>query len=184
VRRLRVARGFDAATAGLILGGAMLIAASIVAAASLLAPPRLSSPVAEEPAPTPVVTGRTSAALPADRVATVLTVDAAAGAAGAARPGDHIDILGYFARPATGAEAITRVLLADVPVLGIDRSGSSVALTLAVPQESALLLQQAQALGAQPFVALRPPNPVAAVPSSFSDTDLANRLTAAGASTP
>ena len=178
MRRLRLAGGFDAATAGLILGGAALIAASIVAAVSLLAPPKAPAAVSEEPTATPVITGRTSAALPPDRVATVLTVDAGAGAASVAKPGDHIDILGYFAHQTTGADSVTRVLLSDVPVVSTDRSGSSIALTLAVPQQSALLLQEAQALGAQPFVTVHPLQPVTALPSSFSDTDLANRLSA------
>jgi len=178
VRRFRLAGGFDLATAGLILGGAVLIAASIVAAVSLLAPPRPPAPVAEEPTPTAVITGRTSAALPPDRVATVLTVDAGAGAAGAARPGDHVDVLGYFAHAATGSDSLTRILLADVPVVTVDRSGNSIALTLAVPQESALLLQEAQAIGAQPFIALRPLQPLATVPGTFTDSDLANRLSA------
>jgi Flp pilus assembly protein CpaB len=177
VRRPRLASGFDAVSAALIVGGAALVAASIVAAVVLLSPPRSPEPAAPEPTPTPLLTGRTSAALPPDRVATVLTVDAAAGAAGAARMGDHIDILGFFSRQASGTDPVTRVLLADVPVLSVDRSGTSVALTLAVPQESALLLNEAQALGAQPLVALRPLHPVGEPPASFSDADLAKRLT-------
>jgi Flp pilus assembly protein CpaB len=170
--------GFDFATAALIMGGAVLIAISIVAATVLVSPPHEPAVAITESTPTPDVTGHTSAALPADRVATVLTVDAAAGAAGAARPGDHVDVFGYFAHQANGGESITRSLMADVPVLSVDRTGSSVALTLAVPQESALLLQEAQALGGQAFVALRPLQPLASEPASFSDTDLASRLAA------
>lgn len=177
MRRLRVAAGFDFATAGLIIGGAVLIAISIIAAAVLVSPPHQAVPVAE-PMPTPDVAAHTSAALPADRVATLLTLDTAAGGAGAARAGDHVDILGYFSHQANGGESITRVLMADVPVLSVDRTGASVSLTLAVPQESALLLQEAQALGGQPFVALRPVQPLASEPASFSDTDLADRLAA------
>ena len=54
------------------------------------------------------------------------------------------------------------------------------ALTLAVPQAQALWLQEAQALGARPLVMLLPDGarPAAADgPASFSDIDLANRLT-------
>jgi hypothetical protein len=181
VRRFRLTGGFDVATAGLIIGGAALLAVSIVAAVVLMTPPRAPGSTAlVEVTPTPLITGRTSAALPPDHVATVLTVDAAAGAAGATRMGDRIDILGYFSRRATGAEAVTRVLLSDVTVLNVDQSGTSVALTLSVPQESALLLSEAQALGAQPLVALRPLQPAVDLPASFSDSDLATRLSAGG----
>jgi hypothetical protein len=175
VRRFRFAAGFDLAAAGLIVGGALLVAASIVAAVVLLAPPRAAPPPAAlEPTATPAVGDRTSAALPPGRVATVLSLDVAAGAAGATRNGDHVDVLGYF----KGTNSVTRVLLADVPVLSTDRSVNNVALTLAVPQDSALLLQEAQALGAQPFIVVRPVQAQAEAPSSFSDTDLVNRLPA------
>jgi len=177
VRRSPLAAGFDLATAGLIVGGAILLAASVVAAVVLLTPPRGPTPSGAAPSPAPTPGGRTAAALPADRVATVLTLDAAAGAAAATRSGDHIDIFGYFSPQTTGTQAVTRVLLADVPVLGIDRAGNNVALTLAVPPESALVLQKAQALGVHPFVTLRPIQPAAEVPTEFSDTDLVNRLT-------
>jgi len=181
VRRLRLAAGFDFVTAGLIVGGAALIAGSIIALAVLVSPPHEPA-LLLVPTPTADATGHTAAALPPDRVATVLTLDAAAGAAGAARTGDHVDILGYFAHQASGGDPVTRVLMADVPVLSVDHSGTNVALTLAIPQESALLLQEAQALGAQAFVALRPVQPLATQPVSFSDTDLARRLSAGGSS--
>jgi Flp pilus assembly protein CpaB len=112
-------------------------------------------------------------------VAAVLSVDIGSGAGGAARTGDHVDVLGYFSHQVSGAQAVTRVLVTDVPVLTVDRSGASVALTLAVPQETALLLQEAQALGARPFVTLRGVEQTAELPSSFSDSDLANRITGA-----
>jgi Flp pilus assembly protein CpaB len=134
--------------------------------------------------PTPgVVANRPSVALSAERVASVLVVDAATGAASAARAGDHVDVLGYFSRQSIGPESVTRVLLQDVPVLTVDRSGASVALTLEVPHDGALLLQEAQAIGARPFVALRSAQSVSdaqAAPGSFSDTDLARRLAGGG----
>ncbi len=179
--RRRPAGGVDLATAALIVSGAVLIAASIVIGIVLLAPAGVVTPIIAEPAPSPTDTiGRTSVALTADHVAAVLSVDASAGAGVAARAGDHVDVLGYFARQVTGAESITRVLLHDVPVVTVDRSAASVTLTLAVPQAEALLLQEAQALGARPFVLLLPgPAQSAAAdqPITFSDADLANRLT-------
>jgi Flp pilus assembly protein CpaB len=180
VRRSPLAGGFDLAAAGLILGGAILLAASVVATVALLAPARPPETAAIVPTAVPRAAGRTSASLPADRVATVLKLETGSGAAAATRPGDHIDVFAYFTRQVTGADPVTRVLLSDVPVLGVDRSGNNVALTLEMPPESALSLQEAQALGAQPFVALRPVQPVAEMPTGFSDTDLANRLSAGG----
>jgi Flp pilus assembly protein CpaB len=116
--------------------------------------------------------------LPAGRVAAVLFVDVAAGAGSAARSGDRVDVLGYFSRQITGSDNVTRLLLQDVPVLTIDRSGASVALTLALSQDAALLLQEAQALGARPFVTLRSVNGASALAPSttLSDADLAGRL--------
>ena len=88
-------------------------------------------------------------------------------------------MLGYFSRQVIGSESETRLLLPDVPVLAVDHSGPGVALTLAVPHDGALLLQEALAIGARPFVTLRSahvlPDAVG-VPRSFSDSDLAARL--------
>jgi len=106
-------------------------------------------------------------------------VDVGAGAGGTARTGDHVDVLGYFPRQVTGAEAVTRVLVQDVSVLGVERAGANVVLTLAVPQQTALLLQEAQALGAHPFVTLRPLQATAETPAIFSDGDLASRISGA-----
>jgi hypothetical protein len=179
--RLRLAGGLDLATGALILGGAGLVAASIVAAVVLLAAPPMAAPPDGAPAPTPRATsGRPSQTLPADRVAAVLYVDAETGAGAAARSGDHVDILGYFSRQVTGDQSVTRTLLLDVPVLAADRAGGSVALTLAVPQDQALLLQEAQVLGAHPFVTLRPMGSTTTSPrATFTDADVAARLAGA-----
>jgi len=178
--RNRSAGGLDLVTAALIAGGAALIAASIVVAVVLLTPASTPPVPAAEPAPLPPdALGRTSVALPADRVAAVLTVDASAGAGAATRSGDHVDVLAYFSRQVTGAENVTRVLLRDVPVVSVARSAANVALTLALPRPDALLLQEAQTLGARPFVMLLPglAQPLAAdPPATFADADLANRL--------
>jgi len=179
--RYRPGGGLDLTTAALIAGGALLIAAALVVSIVLFVPPDVvmsgnagPDPISAEPI------GRTSVALPADRVAAVLNVDVAVGAGVAARSGDHVDVLGYFSRQVTGAESVTRVLMRDVPVVTVERSATNVALTLAVPQAQALWLQEAQALGARPLVMLLPDGarPAAADgPASFSDIDLANRLT-------
>jgi Flp pilus assembly protein RcpC/CpaB len=162
--------GLDLVTGALIVGGACLLAASIVAAVVFFTPAQAPPSSAPEPtAPSPPM-GRPAAALPADRVATVLAVDATAGAGSAVRAGDHVDVVAFLAQQ-------THVLLENVPVLDVDRTGSSIALTLAVPQTSALVLQESQALGARPFVMLRPLQPVGELPTSFSNADLAAALT-------
>ena len=173
--RIRPVGGLDPGTGALILGGACLVAAAVIGAVVVLAPP------SAEPAPTPSPTSveRPAAALAPDQVATELTVDLGAGAGAAVRPGDHIDVLGYFPHQVTGADAVTRVLLRDVRVMAAQRAGRTAALTLAVPQPSALLLQEAQALGARPFVSLRGVDEDGELPASLSDSDLAARLTRA-----
>jgi Flp pilus assembly protein CpaB len=182
LQRLKPAGGLDLATAALITSGVAVIAVALVAGAMLLAPAAAVGPSAVEPdatVPAPAVAGPPSVAVSTDRVATVLRVDAAMGAGAAARSGDRIDVLGYFSRQDIGSESVTRMLLQDVPVLTVDRSGPGVALTLAVPADGALLLQEAQAIGARPFVALRSVGVLPSaegVPRSYSDTDLANRL--------
>jgi Flp pilus assembly protein CpaB len=168
--RFRPVGGFDLATGALIFGGACLVAASIVAATVLLAPPA-ASPETDMPA-------ATTPALTEGQVATTLSVDSSSGAGGMAQPGDRIDVLGYFSHQVTGGDAVTRVLLQDVQVLATQRSGTNTLLTLALPQTSAVLLQEAQAIGARPFVALRSSTRAGGLPASFSDTDLAGRLTA------
>jgi len=183
----KFAGGLDLATPALILSGVALVCASFVAAATQLAAPAAPAAVVEpsaavEPdvaAPAPSLPGRPSAGLSADQVATVLFVDASMGAGTAARSGDHVDVLGYFSRQVIGSESLTRTLLQDALVLSADHSGPTVALTLAVPHAGALLLQEAQAIGARPFVTLRSAHagPEAeGVAPSFSDTDLAARL--------
>jgi hypothetical protein len=102
-----------------------------------------------------------------------------AGAGRGAGASAHIDVLGSFAAQVAGGQSLTRVLLPDVMVLKSDRAGSSVALTLEVSQASALLLQEAQALGMRTFVdicSVGAPSGSAAVVSSVSDADLAARL--------
>jgi Flp pilus assembly protein CpaB len=177
--RFRLAGGLDLATGALVLGGALLVAAAIVAAIVTLSPPPASPTSQPEQAPTTQT--RPSDALSPDRVAAVISLDPTAAAGGAARPGDHVDLLGYFPKQASSQESVTRVLVEEVPVLSVDRDGASVALTVALRQESALLVHEAQALGAKPFVALRPLDAPAGsiAPAIFSDSDLARRLAGA-----
>lgn len=157
----------DALTLGLIVVGALLLAASIVGLVVLAQPTRATPESAQPTTPTEV-------ALQPDQVATVLRTEN--GAAGAARVGDRVDVLGYFSRQVTGDENVTRVLVADVPVLAVTRDGSGASLTLGVPQATALLLHEAQALGAKQFVVLRSSDSVLKYPPSLSDSELATRL--------
>jgi hypothetical protein len=161
---------FDPLTVLLVGLGAILLAASLVGVLVLLRPaPQAAEPKSE-------ATHQSTVA--ADRMATVLRLDPTAGAVSAAQVGDHVDVLAYFSRQVTGVENITRLLVADVPVLAVARDGAGAGLTLAVPQSTALLLHEAQALGARPFVVLRATGSGLAYPPSLSDTDLAERLAA------
>ena len=173
--RFRPAGGLDLTTGALILGGASLIAVSIVAAVALFAPPASIPPATVAPAANPRVADRPSAALDAEHVAAVLNVDIGAGAGVAARAGDRIDVVGFFSRQITGS-AVTRILVRDAPVLRVDRTGGSVALTLEVTPSGALLLQEAQALGARPFVTLRSAQATAELQAGFSDSELAQKV--------
>lgn len=176
--RFRLAGGLDLTTAALLLGGAVLVAASLIAVAVILFP---TPPPAAEPAPTsPATTAagtRAAAALPPDRVAAVLYVSAGIGAGTVVRVGDHIDVLGYFASSPTHPENTTRTILQDVLVLSTQSVGSDVALTLALQQAEALLINETQALGVRPFVTLPAPRPAgSASPALFTDGDLVARL--------
>jgi len=161
----------DPLTIGLVGVGAVLMAMAIVGILVLLQP---QSPPPAQPLAQPTQ----APALPVDRVATVLRVDSSGGAVGATNVGDHVDILAYFPKQVTGVENVTRLLVADVPVLAVARDGSGAGLTLAVPQSTALLLHEAQALGARPFIVLRAEPGGAEYPPRLSDTDLAERLVA------
>jgi Flp pilus assembly protein CpaB len=180
VRRIfRVAGGRDLATGALILSGVVLIVGCLAAAAALLAQPTVTPPSAAAEPLVSTPAARPSSALAADQVATLLVVDASSGAGSATHSGDRVDVLGYFSRQVIGSESETRLLLPDVPVLTVDHSGPGVALTLAVPHDGALLLQEALAIGARPFVILRSVNVApdgGGVPRSFTDSDLADRL--------
>jgi hypothetical protein len=173
--RLNFAR-LDGLAVILLVVGVVALAASMYAALRMIAP---LAPPATAPASTSTVVA--PPVLAADHVATSLNVDAGLDSAAAARPGDHVDILGYFSRQVTGGEGMTRVLLTDVAVLGVGRDAGRVALTLALRQEEALLLQQVQALGVRPFVALRSaraPLGSEALPTAITDRDLTLRLQA------
>jgi Flp pilus assembly protein CpaB len=182
--RLQFARGLDLGATALIAGGVVLVAAAGMAVVVYIASTVSPAPVAPAPIPAAVnAPGRVAETLPSDKVATVLLVDAGSGAGAAARAGDRVDILGYFSRKTTGDQSVTRLLLQDVSVLSATRNGASVALTLAVAHDAALLLQEAQAIGGRPLVTLRAAQATADAPelaAHFSDTDLADRLAGTG----
>jgi Flp pilus assembly protein RcpC/CpaB len=165
-----VRSALDGVTVALMLLGAVLLASALIAMSVMLGPGGSAAP------PPTATVEATPEEQPADHVATVLRVDAAAGAGTAARVGDHVDVLAYFPKQVTGRESVTRVLVADVLVLAVARDGSGAGLTLSVPQPTALLLQEAQALGAKPFVVLRSTGGGAVYPRSLGDSELAERL--------
>lgn len=173
--RLRRFGGVDALTLALLVAGAALLAVALLAAVELVSPP------AAEVQPAPAVEPTSSPTAASDRVSTVLSLDAgaASGAAYVTRAGDRVDVLGYFPQQVTGNQGLTRLILQDATVLSVARSGNVVALTLSVTQDAALLLQEAQALGARPYIALRSAQTAAGadgMPARFSDADLATRV--------
>jgi Flp pilus assembly protein CpaB len=162
--------GLDALTVTLVGAGAVLLAAALVGVLVLVRP---------APAALPETVLPTKTVSPPGTVTTVLRVDASGGAAAAVQPGDRVDVLGYFPRQVTGTESVTRLVLSDVDVLAVGREGSTVGLTLAVSQSTALLLHEAQALGARPFVVLRTSASAPTFPTTMTDSDLAARLAGA-----
>ena len=129
--RQRLFGGADALTLGLLVAGAALLAIALVAAFELLVP-------AAPPSQQQAETATTQPALPGSSVATVLYVDVANGAGSATRAGDHIDVLGYFPRQVAGVEGVTRLLLQDVSVLNVNRTGSTSRRSAAGASPSAL----------------------------------------------
>lgn len=99
--------------------------------------------------------GRISVQLPPGQVAFVVRADSNAGASSAVRPGDRVDILAFFSAEAAGGQAMTRALVRDTVVLAAERERDTQAVTLAIAPDQVLLLQQAELLGARPFVVLR-----------------------------
>lgn len=176
--RFRLAGGLDPTTAALLVGGVVLLAVSLANAALLLLPTTTLPLGAPTPAPQTLASGgRPAAALPTDRVAAVLYVNSSLGAGSAIRVGDRVDVLGYFSASASQTENTTRAILEGVLVLSTQASGSDVALTLALQQSEALLLNEAQALGVRPFVLLPATRSGMTPPSApFTDSDLAARL--------
>lgn len=170
--RNRPFAAMDATTLLLVVAGSVLLAASIVGFVVLAQPTRATP----ETAPQTMATIEATAAAEPDTVATVLRLDATASVGGAARTGDRVDVLGYFPRQVTGDENVTRVLVSDVPVLGMSPDGGGASLTLAVSQSTALLIHEAQALGARPFVVLRSARGPTTSPASLNDSQLAERL--------
>jgi Flp pilus assembly protein CpaB len=160
----------DALTLGLLALGAVLLAAAIVGLAVLAEPTRATP---DSPPQPPTVS---DSVLQPDSVATVLRVDSTAGVAGAANVGDRVDVLGYFPRQAATDENVTRLLISNAPVLSVTREGANLSLTLAVPQSTALLLHESQALGARPFVLLRSAGGAAQYPPRLTGSELAARL--------
>jgi Flp pilus assembly protein CpaB len=169
----------DVVAVALLAAGVLALAVSFYAALALFAPPVVPSDNAPVPS-TPQPTDR--ATLPSDHVATMLHVDAGVDSSAAVRPGDRVDILGYFSRQVTGTEGMTRPLLANVAVMNTGRDGGRVSLTLALQPDDAVLLQEAQAIGVRPYVALRSAHASASAdmrPAPVTDRDLTTRMPSA-----
>jgi Flp pilus assembly protein CpaB len=96
-----------------------------------------------------------SARVPPGQVATALRVSRSEGVAGALRPGDTIDVLMAFTDRASGVSPTTRVLMREKLVYAVALEGDVQSVTLVMPPEEALLLQDALQVGARPYLVLR-----------------------------
>jgi hypothetical protein len=164
--RARPFAAMDALTLLLIGFGATLMAGAIAGIVVLVTE---ASPVPPSSAIEP----------PPDQVPTHLSSDAPGGTAALARVGDHVDVLGYFAGQPVGQDHFTRLLIADVAVIAIVEDNGHPTLTLGLPQASVVVLREAEALGARPFVVLRSNSGPVDYPSALNDSELAGRLSAA-----
>ena len=106
-----------------------------------------------------------------------MRLDAVGGVGGAIRAGDAIDLYAHFPPQAGGAQPTTRVLLRDALVYGAAKDPNALTVTLAMPPERAVLIQQALRQGARPFAAVRSPRTAASAGEVFDDSDLATWLT-------
>lgn len=163
----------------LVLLGAGLLALAVLGSVWLALHP-LGPTADAAPAAAPMALATPT---PADtRVAAVVHLDGTPGAAAFAQPGDRVDVLVYLSADLTGSQAVTRRLLADVPVLASPakpHAADAQTLTLAVTPEQALLLQQAEQLKTRTFVVLRSETAPAsaAAREAFGDQDVRPWLT-------
>ena len=154
----------------LLVGAGLLLSALLATAVMLSArPSRLDA--TDDPRPSVVAL---SARVPPGQVATALRVSRSEGVAGALRPGDTIDVLAAFADRVSGGSPSTRILMREKLVYAVALEGDIQSVTLVMPPEEALLLQDALQIGARPYLVLRSAAGLggAEAPSAFGDEAL------------
>ncbi|MBM2811120.1 MAG: hypothetical protein HW416_1879 [Chloroflexi bacterium] len=158
-----------------LIAGIGLMALALLSSIALLATSRSTS----VPIATPIDTPEGLASqLGPNQVAVAVRVESVAGLGGVLRRGDRVDLYALMPAQTEGGKVDTRLLLSDVPVYGVAREGELQALTLAIPDDRALLAQEAIQSGAKPFVVLRPSQGASsdANMTAFGDQDLPDWL--------
>jgi Flp pilus assembly protein CpaB len=135
----------------LLVGVGLLLAALLVTTAVLGA----RSPQLDTTSRLSLTTVALSARVPSGQVATALRVSRSEGVAGVLRPGDTIDVLAAFAARVTGGATVTRVLMREKLVYAVALDSNTLSVTLVMPSEEAILLQDALQVGARPYLVLR-----------------------------
>jgi hypothetical protein len=159
----------------LIAGIGLLFFALIATGAVLnLAPERLF--IVEQ---RPVTAARSlSGRIPAGQVATALRFGRVESVSGRIRAGDTVDVYAFYSERA-GAAATTRVLMREKLVYTASESPEAISLTLAMPPDEAVSLQDALLAGARPYAVLRSGRGLSqrAAPESFGDDSLSSWIT-------
>ena len=160
--------------------GLLLLALAATAIALNPRPSTSNSPVESELIGTQP---NLSARVPAGQVATALRLSRTEGAAGAIRPGDTIDVYAFFPQRATGGAPSTRVLLREKLVYAATQEMDLQSVTLVMPPQEAVLLQDALQIGARPYATIRSSKgmPVNEAPVVFGDEALAAWIARLGA---
>jgi Flp pilus assembly protein CpaB len=113
-----------------------------------------------------------SSQLPAGQVAITVKLEPLRDVGGMIRPGDHVDLYGFFP-PQREEGATTQLLLRDVSVHDLSSSAEGQAILLTMTPQRALLVQGALQVGARPLITMRSSRPfVEQGTTQLTDSDL------------
>jgi hypothetical protein len=168
--------GIDMRTHTPLIAGIGLLFFALIATGAVLnlAPERLFF-VEQQPATTArSLSGR----IPAGQVATALRFGRVESVGGRIRAGDTVDVYAFYPERASGGAA-TRVLMREKLVYTASESPDAISLTLAMPTDEAVRLQDALLAGARPYAVLRSGRGMSerAAPESFGDDSLSSWIT-------
>jgi hypothetical protein len=136
----------------LMVGSMLLLVAVIFSTFAIVANPRSSTSDEQPGAAAPLTIAQR---IPADQVATSIRLSQVESVAGALRAGDPIDVYGFYPERLTGDVAATRTLLRQKLIYTTTQDPEGQSVTLAMPPQEALLLEEALRMGARPYAVLR-----------------------------